>query len=137
LARPLEIIIQKLNLNLNGRHIGYACDDLTSMLIGKARELKSQFGISDQEWEKLSGEEKIKRTNAKIDLRLVATTLANKSSNDRSALIAKEDEKKNTDANHRLYRSILKTANDLVAQRGEAKPEDIIQDLHRNYNLAG
>jgi hypothetical protein len=138
LARPLEIIIQKLNLNLNGRHIGYACDDLTSMLIGKARELRSQFGISDQEWEKLSGEEKIKRTNAKIDLRLVATTLANKSSNDRSALIAKEDKKqaKNTDANHRLISSILKTANDLVAQRGEAKPEDIIQGLHRNYNLA-
>jgi len=107
------------------------------MLIVKARELKSQFGISDQEWEKLSGEEKIKRTNANIDLRLVATTLANKSSNDRSALIAKEDEKKNTDTNHRLISSILKTANNLVAQRGEAKPEDIIQDLHRNYNLAG
>jgi hypothetical protein len=138
LAKPLELVFEKLNINLNGRHLGYACDDLTSMLVGRARELKAQSLITDSDWEKLSADEKISKTNAKIDLRLVATTLANKASNDRTALIAKEDDKqaKNKDANHRLISSILKTANDLVAQKGQANPDEIIQTLHRNYNLA-
>ena len=138
LAKPLELVFEKLNINLNGRHLGYACDDLTSMLLGRARELKAQSLITDSDWEKLSADDKISRTNAKIDLRLVATTLANKASNDRTALIAQEDEKqaKNKDANHRLISSILKTANDLVAQKGQANPDEIIQTLHRNYNLA-
>jgi SpoVK/Ycf46/Vps4 family AAA+-type ATPase len=140
LAKPLELVFNKLKINLNGRHLGYACDDLTSMLLGRARELKSQNAISDKDWEEMTTEEKISRTKAKIDLKLVALTLASKAFNDRSALIAQEDARHNKqepadkDPNHRLISSILRTANDLVNKNHNVRPEEIISTLHKNYN---
>ncbi len=81
LAKALEAITNEINAALNGRQIHYASEDLISMLVGRARELRAASGIPDVAWDKMTATEKIARTGAQIDREMIKATLLNKSSN--------------------------------------------------------
>ncbi|MCE2929684.1 MAG: AAA family ATPase [Candidatus Caenarcaniphilales bacterium] len=71
-----------LRHKMNGRALTYACDDLQSLLLGKARELRltQNLKMTDEEWDKLGAEDKIKITGAKINRAMLIQTLEMKGS---------------------------------------------------------
>jgi hypothetical protein len=85
LAEAIKNIIEELNLDLDGRELAYACDDMRSMLLGRARELRVESAnkIPDEIWDKLSINEKILKAGALIDQDLIKNTLKTKASSNR------------------------------------------------------
>jgi hypothetical protein len=85
LAEAIQNIIEELNLDLDGRELAYACDDIRSMLLGRARDLRvgSVNRISDEVWNRLNINEKILKAGALVDKDLIKDTLKTKASSNR------------------------------------------------------
>jgi hypothetical protein len=61
-------ITSKLQTKINGRQLANACEQLKSMLLGKARQINSQKRLfDDKTWSQMKAADKIARTGAKID----------------------------------------------------------------------
>jgi hypothetical protein len=61
-------ITSKLQTKINGRQLANACEQLKSMLLGKARQINSQKRLfDDTTWSQMKAQDKIEKTDAKID----------------------------------------------------------------------
>lgn len=61
-------ITSRLGSKINGRHLNAACEQLKSLLAGKATKINSQNSqFNDNAWQAMSTEDKIEKTGAKID----------------------------------------------------------------------
>lgn len=94
LTEKISEIISRLNLKLDGRELAYANEDIKSMLLGKARKLKKDSKVLDEDkWESLSPNQKILQSKALIDLELIEKTLSNKQSSNKIKDLEKEIQK--------------------------------------------
>lgn len=65
-------ITSKLQTKINGRQLANACEQLKSMLLGKARQINSEKRMfDDKTWAEMKPELKIEKTGAKIDRRML------------------------------------------------------------------
>jgi hypothetical protein len=72
----------RLQTKINGRQLFNACEQLKSMLLGKARQINVEKQIfNDEAWSKMSAKDKIEKTGALIDKYMVRQVVESKLQN--------------------------------------------------------
>jgi hypothetical protein len=75
-------ITAKLQTKINGRQLASACDQLISLLVGKATNINAEKGLfDDKAWSQMKSDEKIASTGTKIDREMVMQVVSSKLQN--------------------------------------------------------
>ena len=119
-------IVAKLETKLNGRQLTYACKQLKSMLLGRARDLNAKSkSFTDEQWEKMSADERISKTGAKIDKDMLAKVISTKVEN-----MSLDYEDKDLEKAFKIFNSYIKSADVTKALQGmnkKFKPHSFIE----------
>ena len=128
-------ITANLNIKINGRQLENACEQLKSLLLGKARKINAEKHLyNDEQWQKLSAQEKISATKALIDKAMVKSVVGSKLLNlnldlaDRDLSFAFDISKRYLNLSH--IAKVLRNKNLKLTLADAQKLEAILEQLY-------